>query len=295
MHKMGVVHPESPGRLYAIQEGLKNSGIWEKLIMKEAPRVSPDLLPLIHSEEHLEHLYRNAPEKGLFEVDPDTLMNQHTVEAAWRAAGSSVLAVDMVLDGDVEGAFCSVRPPGHHAERSRAMGFCFMNNVALAAAYALEKRGLDRVAIIDFDVHHGNGTEDILKDEKRILMCSIFRHPFFPGTGWISNQKNMKHVPLDVGSASDRLFAAVEEVWLPALKEFHPELIVFSAGFDAHEDDPIGGMKFKTQDFAWVTQKVMEVAEACGHQRVVSTLEGGYDLSALGQSTSAHLSVLLQS
>jgi len=225
-------------------------------------------------------------------LDPDTAMNPHSLDAALRAAGAAVLATDLVMQKKANSAFCAVRPPGHHACRARAMGFCIFNNVAVAARHAVEAHGLDRVAIIDFDVHHGNGTEDIFENDEHVLMASIFQHPFYPYSGTDNPAPNMHNVPLAAGSGSRELRRAVEDVWLPALQDFRPQLVLFSAGFDAHLEDDMAMLRFTDVDYGWVTQAVADVALRHAGGRMVSMLEGGYSLSALGRSAVQHIRVL---
>jgi acetoin utilization deacetylase AcuC-like enzyme len=220
-------------------------------------------------------------------------MNPHTLEAALRAAGAAVLGTDLVIGGKAEAAFCAVRPPGHHAERARAMGFCFFNNVAVGAAHALEHHGLARVAIADFDVHHGNGTEDIFRNEARVLMVSIFQHPFYPGSGIEGRSERMVNIPLAAGSSGKEFRAAVTEEWLPALERFAPQMLFVSAGFDAHRDDEMAMLRLVEADYAWVTQQLRSVAARHAHGRIVSLLEGGYELGALSRSVAAHLENLI--
>ena len=225
-------------------------------------------------------------------LDPDTAMSPHTWDAALHAAGAAVLAADLVIGGRADSAFCAVRPPGHHATRTRAMGFCLFNNVAVGAMHALEQHGLERVAIIDFDVHHGNGTEDIFSDDERVVMASIFQHPFYPYSGTENVAPNMANVPLPAGSDGKALRTAVEKIWMPALDELEPQMIFVSAGFDAHVEDDMAGLRFTEADYAWVTQRIVEVADKYAGGKIVSVLEGGYALSALGRSVVTHLKVL---
>ena len=233
-----------------------------------------------------------VPARGLVHLDPDTAMNPHTMKAAKRAAGAAVLATDRVIRGQAEAAFCSVRPPGHHAERARAMGFCLFNNVAVAAAHALEGHGLKRVAIVDFDVHHGNGTEDIFRDDPRVLMVSTFQHPFYPYSGIEGRSERMVNIPLAAHSGGREFRDAVERHWLPALDAFRPEMLFVSAGFDAHRDDGMAMLNLVEADYAWVTERIKEAAGRTAGGRIVSVLEGGYELHALGRSVATHLKVL---
>ena len=291
-HEMGAWHPERPERLTAIEDQLIASGIGQFLQRHDAPLASDEQLARVHPMEYVRAIREAAPTEGTVHLDPDTAMNPHSLQAALRAAGAAVLATDLVLRGEVDGAFCGVRPPGHHACRARPMGFCIFNNVAVAARHALEAHGLGRVAIIDFDVHHGNGTEDIFQNDARVLMASTFQHPFYPYSGTEDPAPNMVNVPLRAGAGSKQFRAAVSEAWLPALEGFRPQLVIFSAGFDAHADDDMAMLSFTDQDYAWVTQQVKAVADRHAGGRIVSTLEGGYALSALGRSVVQHLRVL---
>jgi acetoin utilization deacetylase AcuC-like enzyme len=291
-HDMGAYHPECPARLSAIDDQLIASGVGQYLERYEAPLARRESLERIHPAEFVENVFAAAPERGLVHLDPDTAMSPGTLNAALRAAGAGVLAVDLVMDRHAENAFCSVRPPGHHATRDRAMGFCFFNNVAVAAAHALETRGLERVAIIDFDVHHGNGTEQIFEDDERVLMVSTFQHPFYPYSGTESPARNMVNVPLPAGTGSQGFRDVVQDIWVPALREFRPEMVFFSAGFDAHVEDEMAMLRFVDQDYAYVTRAVKEATDPSTGGRIVSLLEGGYALSALGRSVVQHVRVL---
>jgi acetoin utilization deacetylase AcuC-like enzyme len=291
-HDMGAYHPECPARLSAIDDQLISSGIGGYLQHHEAPLATAEQLARVHPREYIEAIRAAAPQRGIVHLDPDTAMSPGTWDAALRAAGAAVLATDLVVGGQAESAFCSVRPPGHHATRTRAMGFCIFNNVAVAALHALEHHGLERVAIIDFDVHHGNGTEDIFSDDERALMVSTFQHPFYPYSGADNPARNMVNVPLPAGAGSQAFRDAVESRWVPALDEFEPQLVLFSAGFDAHVEDDMAMLRLVDQDYAWVTQQVKRVADRHAGGRVVSVLEGGYALSALGRSVVQHLRVL---
>ena len=291
-HDMGAHHPERPQRLGAIEEYITAADLGRHLQRHEAPLATDEQLARVHPIEYVRAIRDAAPEHGTVHLDPDTAMNPHTLDAALRAAGAAVLATDLVMKNSVKAAFASVRPPGHHACRARPMGFCIFNTVAVAAAHALEAHGLERVAVIDFDVHHGNGTEDIFEGDPRVLMASTFQHPFYPYSGTEDPASNMFNVPLAAGSGGRELRKAVSEVWLPALQDFRPELILFSAGFDAHAEDDMAMLRFVDSDYAWVTQQVKQVAERHGEGRIVSVLEGGYSLPALGRSAVEHLRVL---
>src|SRR5512134_2176408 len=236
-HDMGSHHPECPSRLAAIDDQLISSGIAQYLQHHEAPLATVEQLARAHPREYIDSVQAAAPARGIVHLDPDTAMSPGTWEAVLRAAGAAVLATDLVLEGRAENAFCSVRPPGHHATRNRAMGFCFFNNVAVAALHAIEHHGLERVAVVDFDVHHGNGTEDIFEDDERVLMVSTFQHPFYPYSGTESPARNMVNVPLVAGTGSAGFREAVTTRWIPALEEFQPQMVFFSAGFDAHVED----------------------------------------------------------
>lgn len=294
-HSMGSGHPERPERLGAINDRLIASGLSVMLHHYEAPLATREQLCRVHEAKYVDSIFSQSPDAGkLVWLDPDTAMNEYTLNAALRAAGAVVLGVDLVMDGREQNAFCSVRPPGHHAERNRAMGFCIFNNVAVGAAHAMEHHQVQRVAIVDFDVHHGNGTEDIFRAEPRVMLFSTFQHPFYPYSGADSHLPNMVNVPLPVGSRSAQFRQAVEQYWLPALSNFHPQLIMISAGFDAHCEDDMAGLCLSDQDYAWITTLVKNIAVKHAGGRIVSTLEGGYELGALARSANAHIAVLTE-
>jgi acetoin utilization deacetylase AcuC-like enzyme len=291
-HEMGAHHPEQPARLSAIEDQLIASGVAPYITRYEAPLATDEQLARVHPIEYVRAIRELAPKQGTVHLDPDTAMNPWSLQAALRAAGAAVLAVDLTLSNKAKTAFCAVRPPGHHACRARPMGFCIFNNVAVAARHALQAHGLERVAIIDFDVHHGNGTEDIFEGDEQVLMASIFQHPFYPYSGTDNPASNMFNVPLAAGAGGRELREAVTVTWLPALHDFKPELIVFSAGFDAHAEDDMAMLRFTDTDYAWVTAQVKEIAERYARGRMVSALEGCYELSALGRSVVQHMRVL---
>ena len=291
-HAMESFHPESPARLHAIQDQLIASGLYDLLDQHEAPRATREQLARVHDPDYLDSVEASAPAQGLVYLDPDTAMNPYTLEAALRASGAVVLATDLVLNRQVANAFCAVRPPGHHATRDRSMGFCIFNNVAVGVAHAMAAHGLQRVAIADFDVHHGNGTEDIFKHEPRVMLCSTFQHPFYPHCGADSGNDHIINVPLPAGTASAGFREAVQARWLPALEAFQPEMLFISAGFDAHREDDMAGLALVEADYTWVTQELKTLAEKYAHGRIVSVLEGGYALDALGRSVAAHIKVL---
>ncbi|HMC13728.1 MAG TPA: histone deacetylase family protein [Gallionellaceae bacterium] len=291
-HEMGEGHPECPARLGAIQDQLIASGLLHYLQQHDAPLATFEQLARVHSLQYIEAIRAASPQQGLVYLDPDTAMNPHSLNAALRAAGAVILAVDLVIEGKVENAFCAIRPPGHHAESARAMGFCLFNNVAVGVAHAMDKYGLRRIAIADFDVHHGNGTEEIFHDDPRVMLCSTFQHPYYPFRGEDSGNEHIINVPLPAGTGGAAFREAVTKYWLPALERFQPEMLFFSAGFDAHRDDDMAQFNLLEVDYTWVTQQIKDVAKKFCRGRIVSVLEGGYELNALGRSVLAHLKVL---
>ncbi len=293
LHEMGEWHPECPARLSAIQDQLIASRI-DGLIAHETepPLATEDALARVHTRAHIDYIRDKSPDEGYAEIDSDTSMNPHTWRAALRAAGAAIAATDAVIEGRYANAFCGVRPPGHHAEPARAMGFCFFNNVAVAARHALEVHGLERVAIVDFDVHHGNGTEAAFAGDERVLMCSFFQHPFYPFSGAGPHAPNMVNVPVAARSNGMAIREIVDMLWLSRLDAFKPQMLFVSAGFDAHREDDLGGLGLVEADYEWLTAQVVDVARRHAQGRIVSCLEGGYNLSALGRSVVAHLRVL---
>jgi acetoin utilization deacetylase AcuC-like enzyme len=294
-HEMGAGHPECPERLVAVNEHMRLSGLLDRLRVLDAPLASQEDLKRVHRPAYVDLIFEHAPTEGYVQLDPDTSMNSHTLAAARRAAGAGVLAVDEIMAGRSENAFCAVRPCGHHATTGRPMGFCLFNNIAVAAAHAIEKQGLERVAIIDFDVHHGNGTEDMFSApqwQQRVLMVSFFQHPFYPGSGTEDPAPNMINVPLPAGSDGRAAKKALEERWRPALEKFQPQMLFISAGFDAHREDLLGGLALVEEDYEWMTRELMAVARQYSDNRIVSMLEGGYNFAALGRSAVAHVRAL---
>jgi acetoin utilization deacetylase AcuC-like enzyme len=294
-HAMGTGHPERPARLRAIYERLSDEA-FAGLARREAPRAEREALLRVHPENHLSFLEALAPEEGLATLDADTAMGPSTLEAALRAAGGATAAVDAVMGGRFANAFVAMRPPGHHAERRTAMGFCFLNNAAIAARHAQAVHGAERVAIVDFDVHHGNGTQDIFWSDETVLYASTHQQPLYPGTGAAAERgeyDTIVNAPLHAGDGGEAFRTAMNSAILPRVAAFSPDLIVVSAGFDAHRRDPLGGLALDEMDFGWATRRLMEIADLCAGGRLVSVLEGGYDLQGLAASAGAHVAALL--
>ncbi|MBL8525867.1 MAG: histone deacetylase family protein [Betaproteobacteria bacterium] len=292
-HEMGAHHPECPERLQAVYDEFNRSGVLSKLQSVEAPLATREQLAATHAPEYVDAIFAAAPKQDYAYLDPDTSMNPHTLEAARRAAGAVTKGVDMVMAGEINNAFCAVRPCGHHATYDRPMGFCIFNNVAVGAVHALTTHQLSRVAILDFDVHHGNGTEDIFHDDERVMLCSSFQHPYYPGTGADSGNRHIIPTPLPARTGSAKFRSAIEATWFPALEEFQPELVIISAGFDAHADDPLAYLELHEDDYVWITSRIREIADVYAGGRIVSALEGGYNLGALGRSAVAHVQALM--
>ncbi|MDN8613743.1 histone deacetylase family protein [Variovorax ginsengisoli] len=300
-HDMGPGHPECPARLDAIEDRLLLTGVGDALERIEVPLATLPQITRAHSVAHMEHLealsqrlIEDAPAGGPdhAQIDPDTTLTRFTVLAARRAAGAAIAATDAVIGGQVDNAFCAVRPPGHHACRDKAMGFCFFNNIAVAVRHAIEAHGLERVAVVDFDVHHGNGTEDILSNDPRVLMVGIFQHPFYPYSGTEHPAPNMLNLPVPAYTKGMDVRELIEACWMPRLEEFKPQMIFVSAGFDAHRDDELGQLRLNEHDFGWITSRVVDVARRHSKGRIVSMLEGGYNLDALARSVEEHVRVL---
>jgi len=293
LHEMGPDHPECPARVSAINDYLVAQGLLDFMLPYTAPAATQAQVERVHSRLHIAQLGISTPTSGYRRIDPDTLINPHTMDAAWHAAGAAVLATELVARGEAANAFCNVRPAGHHATRDASMGFCFFNNVAVGIAHALAELSMERVALIDFDAHHGNGSEDIFAGDQRVLMVSTFERGLYPYNGEEPSGPNLCNVPLDRYARSDALRAAVTDHWLPALDAFRPQMIFFSAGFDAHRDDDMSHLMWVDGDYAWLTRQVIAATERYAHGRVVSLLEGGYALSALARSAAAHVRVLI--
>lgn len=293
LHQTVSYHPETAERLSAIHDQLLASGLEMILQHVEAPLVTREQLERVHDADYLEELFHKLDTQEQVWLDGDTMMMPGTLTAARRAAGAVVAAVERVMQDENQLAFCAVRPPGHHAERDKAMGFCLFNNIAVGAAHAISRFNLDRIAIIDFDAHFGNGTEQIFASNEQVMICSSFQHPFYPGSGEPSYQGRIINLPLAAGSGGAELRAGVEQYWLPALDAFQPELILISAGFDGHREDDMSELNLVEDDYAWLSGQIKIMADKHAGGRVVSVLEGGYALSALGRSVVAHLKALL--
>jgi acetoin utilization deacetylase AcuC-like enzyme len=294
-HEMGEWHPESPARLQAIEDQLIRSRLDGLIERREPPLAELPALMRNHTAAAIAQVRDNLPGPGeYYPLDADTLLNEYSYQAALRAAGAAMAATDAVIAGDIGNAFCAIRPPGHHARPGGAMGFCLFNNVALAALHALESHGLGRVAIIDFDVHHGNGTAESFRDDPRVLMASFYQHPFYPYAEPEPLTATRVNIPVPARSAGDVVRKLVTEHWLPALHAFKPEMVFISAGFDAHREDDLGEMALVEADYAWITREIMAIARQYAQGRIVSCLEGGYNLSALGRSVVAHVKVLAE-
>ncbi|MGQ4879836.1 histone deacetylase family protein [Billgrantia sp. LNSP4103-1] len=293
LHHMGPEHPESPLRLEAIRARLALSGLLQQTMQSEARPASEEELARVHPLRHLRALDKCVPESGIVTLDSDTMMTPDSLDAARLAAGAVIRGVEQVYRGQADNVFCAVRPPGHHAEATDAMGFCFYNNVAVGAAHARSRYGVKRIAILDFDVHQCNGTIDIFKDDPDILICSSYQFPFYPWRYLRSEWQNVVNTPLEAGTDSAAFRRAVEDDWLPALHAFKPELLLVSAGFDAHRDDPLAELCLEDEDYYWITRLALDIAALYADNRLVSVLEGGYDLDSLGRSVEAHVKALL--
>lgn len=294
-HDMGAGHPESPDRLRAVMEALK-ADAFSALDRREAPMADLDQIARVHARDHVDRIMEIIPESGRVQLDPDTSVCPASGEAGLRASGAVCAAVDAVMAGEAANAFCAVRPPGHHAESAQPMGFCFFNNVAVGALQAREVHGLTRVAVVDFDVHHGNGTQAMFWDDENLFFGSSHQSPFYPGTGSAAERGvagNIVNAPLAADSGGREFREAWEGIILPALTEFGPEFLLISAGFDAHEADPLAALRLNEEDYVWVTRKLIKIADSHCEGRIVSTLEGGYDLGALARSAAVHVKTLM--
>ena len=294
LHVMDGNHPESPARISAIRQALATNGLDRSLRQYQAPAAEDRHLLRVHSARYVQYIRSVAPQAGLVRLDPDTMMGPVSLSAALHATGAVILATDLVMRGEADNAFCCIRPPGHHAGRERAAGFCIFNHVATGVAHAIAEYGLERVAIIDFDVHHGDGTEDIFKDNPKVMLCSTFQHPFYPGRGADSRSDRMINVPLPAYTDGPGFRSAVEQKFAPALARFKPQMVFVSAGFDAHTDDPLAQLMLETEDYVWMTEFIHGVALQYAEGRIVSSLEGGYALPALAQAATAHIRVLME-
>jgi acetoin utilization deacetylase AcuC-like enzyme len=288
-HEMGEGHPECPDRLDAISDHLVSTGVMPYLAPYDAPLATREQLGRAHSSLYVSEIFASAPTAGYLQLDPDTAMNRFTLPAALRAAGAAVLGAELVMRGEARRAFCAVRPPGHHALREHAMGFCVFNNAAVGMRHALDVLGVERVALLDFDAHHGNGSEDILAGDERVLMASTFQKDFYPFLGDVPLGPNMVNVGLAAGAGGDELRRAFRETWLPALDRFRPQLIFVSAGFDAHRADEMSGLRFVEDDYRWITREIVAASERHCEGRIVSCLEGGYHLFHLARCVAVHV------
>lgn len=293
LHDAGKNHPERPERVLVIEEALKRYAFKAPVKFYEAPPVSREQLIGVHDESYVDWILSVAPQEGMIGIDADTWMNPHTYQAAQLAAGAVILAVDLVMKGQVQSAFCNIRPPGHHAEREKAMGFCFFNNVAVGAMYAMTQYQLQRIAIIDFDVHHGNGTQSIFQRDKRVLYCSSFEHPFYPGYEEEMDNEHILSVPLAAGTTSEMFRSAIEAAWFDKIAAFQPQLIFFSAGFDAHASDALADLQLTADDYVWLTTHIAKIAKVHSGGKMISVLEGGYNLDALAQCVPLHIDAMI--
>ncbi len=290
-HRTPAGHPERPARLAAVLERLRADGLLDEVAVRTPSPATDAALARVHDPRYVQAIASVAPESGFVRVESDTVLSPGSLHAARLAAGAVGEAVERVLDGTAERAFCAVRPPGHHAESRTVMGFCLFNSIAVGAATALER--VERVAILDFDVHHGNGTVEIFQDRPEVLVCSSFQYPYYPGIRQTVERPNIVNTPLAAGTDSRTFRTAVERDWLPALETHRPELILVSAGFDAHRADPLAGLALEDDDYRWITALIVDAASRFADGRIVSTLEGGYDLDALARSASLHVQGLL--
>ena len=292
LHVMDGSHPESPARITVIKNAVLASHLKQKLQFYDAPAASITQLKRVHTAEYVEHIYNIAPKAGLVRLDADTAMGPMSLSAALHASGAVILATDLVMSGKVNNAFCCVRPPGHHAGRANSAGFCIFNHVAVGVAHAIAQYNIKRVAIIDFDVHHGDGTEDIFKDNPNVMLCSTFQHPFYPHRGADTRSNNMVNVPIKAHANGSDFKKVFETEFKPALEAFKPEIVFISAGFDAHINDPLADLALTTVDYVWMTEFIKTIVKKYAQNRIISSLEGGYDLPSLAESALAHIETL---
>lgn len=293
LHVMDGSHPESPARITAIKQALVAKNTHPKLAVYEAPVATLAQLQRVHTPSYVQMIHKLSPKAGLVRLDGDTAMGPMSLSAALHASGAVVMATDLVVRQKVDNAFCCIRPPGHHAGPANSAGFCIFNHVAVGVAHAIAHYSLKRIAIIDFDVHHGDGTEAIFRDDPRVMLCSTFQHPFYPHRGADSRSNTMINVPLSAKSGSHEIRQAFTESFLPALNQFKPEMIYISAGFDAHRDDPLADLQLLNEDYVWMTEFIKKIAKQHAHGRIVSSLEGGYHLQALAEAASLHIETLM--
>lgn len=292
LHVMDGNHPESPARITAIKNTIMSSDLAKKLQFLEAPAAEKFQLERVHSPEYVEHIFNISPKAGLVRLDGDTAMGPMSLSAALHASGAVVLATNLVLENKVDNAFCCVRPPGHHAGREYSAGFCIFNHVAVGVAHAMDKYKIKRIAIIDFDVHHGDGTEDIFANNPNVMLCSTFQHPFYPHRGAETRSKNMINVPIAAKTDRENFKKVFQSEFSPAIETFKPEMIFVSAGFDAHLNDPLADLMLIEDDYFWMTEFIKKMANKFSHNRIVSSLEGGYHLESLSRSAYAHINSL---
>lgn len=293
LHDAGAGHPENPSRIAVISQAIDHFAFKAAIKHHLAPTATRGQLLLAHDAEYVDWIFSIAPKEGFIAIDGDTIMNPYTLAAALRAAGSTILAVDLLLKGNTQAAFCNVRPPGHHAERDKAMGFCFFNNVAIGVRYAMEKYNLRRIAIVDFDVHRGNGTQGIFQQDPDVLFCSSFEHPLYPGYEPEMDNEHILSVPLPPDTGSKEFREQVAAAWFDKIADFKPQLIFFSAGFDAHVSDPLANLRLTEADYVWLTTQIAKIAKVHCDGRLISVLEGGYQLDALAQCVPAHINAMV--
>ena len=292
LHIMDGSHPESPARITAIKNAVLNSPLKKELFYYDAPKANKEALLRVHSRQYVDYIFGIAPKAGLIRLDADTSMGPMSLSATLHGTGAVIHATDLVMEGKVDNAFCCIRPPGHHAGRANSAGFCIFNHIAVGVAHAMKKHKLKRVAIIDFDVHHGDGTEDIFKNNPNVMLCSTFQHPYYPHRGIATASDHMLNIPLKAKSNGKAIKAVFEKKFKPALETFKPDIIFISAGFDAHTNDPLADLALTKDDYAWITTFTKQIVKKCNHKRIISSLEGGYHLPSLAESAFAHIKTL---